>query len=47
MILWKNKKQNFVLWFRAVSEYRMMTQSVCEIMWIRQSLMTQSLLDEI
>ena len=39
MILWKSKKQNVVSWSNANSEYKDMTQSVCEIMWIRQLLM--------
>ena len=39
MISWKSKKQNVVSWSNANSEYKDMTQSVCEIMWIRQLLM--------
>ena len=35
----KSKKQNVVLQSSAKSEYQAMTQSVCEIMLIRQSLM--------
>ena len=35
MISLKSKKQSVVLWSSAESEYRVMTQSVCEIMWIR------------
>ena len=32
LISWKSKKQNVVLWFSGESEYRVMTQFVCEIM---------------
>ena len=39
MISWKSKKQSVVSRFSAESEYRAMTQSICEIMWIRQLLM--------
>ena len=39
MILWKNTKQSVVSRSSAKSEYRAMTWSVCEIMWIRQLLM--------
>ena len=43
MISWKSKKQNVVLRSSAESEYKAMTQSVCEIMWIRQLLMEVSI----
>ena len=39
LILWKSKKQSVVSQFSAESEYRVMTQSVCEIMWLHQLLM--------
>ena len=39
LISWKSKKQSVVSQFCAESEYRAITQSVCEIMWIRQLLM--------
>ena len=39
MISWKSKKQNVVSWSNANSEYKDTTQSICEIMWIRQLLM--------
>ena len=39
MISWKSKKQSVVLQSSVESEYRVMAQSVCEIMWIRQLLM--------
>ena len=34
LISWKSKKQSIVLRFSVESEYRALTQSVCEIMWI-------------
>ena len=43
MISWKSKKQSVVSWSSAESEYQAMTQSVCEIMWIRQLLMEVSI----
>ena len=39
LISWKSKKQSVVLWSSAELEYRVMTQSVCEIMWICQLLL--------
>ena len=39
MISWKSKKQSVVLQSSSESEYRAMTQFVCEIMWIHQLLM--------
>ena len=39
MISWKSKEQSVVSQSSADLEYRAMTQSVCEIMWIRQLLM--------
>ena len=39
MVSWKSKKQSVVSRSSVESEYRAMTQSVCEIMWIRQLLM--------
>ena len=39
MISWKSKKQNVVSQSSAELEYRVMAQSVNEIMWIRQLLM--------
>ena len=38
LVLWKSKKQNVVSRSSAQSEYRAMTQSVCEIVWIYQLL---------
>ncbi|XP_062109912.1 uncharacterized mitochondrial protein AtMg00810-like [Humulus lupulus] len=37
-VSWKSKKQNVVSRCRAESEYRVMAQSVCEVMWIYQLL---------
>ena len=39
LVSWKSKKQSVVLRSSAELEYRTMTQSVCEIMWIRHFLM--------
>ena len=39
LVSWKSKKQSVVLRSSVDSEYRAMTQSECEIMWIRQLLM--------
>ena len=39
LVSWKSKEQNVVSRSSAESEYRAMTQSACEIMWISQLLM--------
>ena len=43
LVSWKSKKQSVVSRFIAKSEYRAMTQSVCEIMWLHQLLMEVSI----
>ena len=39
LVSWKSKKQSVVPQSSAESEYRTMTQSVCEVMWPHQLLM--------
>ena len=39
LVLWKSKKQSVVSRSSVESEYRVMTRSVCEIMWLHQLLM--------
>ena len=43
LISCKSKKQSVVSWSNTELEYRVMAQSVCEIMWIRQLLMEVSI----
>ena len=38
LVSWKSKKQSVVSQSSAESEYRVMTQSACEIMWLHQLL---------
>ena len=38
LVSWKSKKQNVVSQSSAESEYRVMTQSTCKIMWLHQLL---------
>ena len=39
LVSWKSKKQSVVSRSSAESEYRVMTQSMSEIMWLHQLLM--------
>ena len=43
LVSWKNKKQSVVSRSSAKSEYRAMTQSTCEIMWLHQLLVEVSI----
>ena len=43
LVSWKSKKQSVVSQSSAESEYRAMTQSICEIMWLHQLLMEVSI----
>ena len=43
LVLWKSKKQSVVSRSSVESEYRAMTQFVCEIMWLHQLLMEVSI----
>ena len=45
LVSWKSKKQGVVSCSSAESEYRAMTQSMCEIMWLHQLLMEVGIYD--